>query len=148
MFKCAASARLAPVSRPGQYGDVDPSRMRPYLWDAVAEGRTEAGMTRGEMIIARRTEERQGRALAAWAWLEGEMLSLGVKPTLFGSLAKGRFKAHSDIDITVDLKGNAIVARIAVERAVALACERWGVPVDLLFEEDLSAENVAMLHAA
>lgn len=105
-------------------------------------------MTRGEMIIARRTEERQGRALAAWAWLEAEMLSLGVKPTLFGSLAKGRFMAHSDIDITVDLKGNAIVARIAVERAVALACERWGVPVDLLFEEDLSAENVAMLHAA
>ena len=76
------------------------------------------------------------------------MMSLGVKPTLFGSLAKGRFRAHSDIDITVDLQGQATAARIAVDRAVAASCEKWDVPVDLLFEDDLTEENVAMLHAA
>ena len=105
-------------------------------------------MTRGDMIIARRTEERCARAVAAWDWLECELVSLGVRPTLFGSLANGRFRAHSDIDVTVDLKGRGTAARVAVDRAVARAHERWGVPVDLLFEDDLTKENVEILHAA
>ncbi|MYA89010.1 MAG: nucleotidyltransferase domain-containing protein [Boseongicola sp. SB0662_bin_57] len=104
-------------------------------------------MTHWEDIIAKRTEERHRRALAAWGWLEAEMLSLNVKPTLFGSLAKERFMAHSDIDVTVDLNGNA-AARVLVEQAVARACRRWSVPVDLLFEDDLSDENLALLHAS
>lgn len=105
-------------------------------------------MTRGDMIIARRTEERFARAVAAWNWLERELVSLGVRPTLFGSLANGRFRGHSDIDVTVDLKGHGTAARVAVDHAVARAHDRWGVPIDLLFEDDLTKENVEMLHAA
>ena len=104
-------------------------------------------MTHGESIIAKRTNERYRRALAAWAWLEAEMLSLDVKPKLSWSLAKVRFMAHSDIDVTVDRNGNT-AARILVEQAVACACRRWSVTVDLLFEDDLPDENVALLHAS
>ncbi len=92
----------------------------------------ETNMTHGEMIIARRTADRQAQALAAWAHLEADLKSLGVRPTLFGSLAKGNFMAHSDIDLTIDLQGRPPSVRIPIERMVA---------------DDLSDENVALLHA-
>jgi len=57
-------------------------------------------MTRDADIIRSRAAVRREVALAAWHAIKSELEALGLELTLFGSLAKGGFSAHSDIDVS------------------------------------------------
>lgn len=74
-------------------------------------------------------------ALAAWYSIKLELEALGLELTLFGSLAKGDFSTHSDIDVIVKL-GDRGISRSAVDRIVSKVS--GDIPVDLLFVEDLT----------
>jgi predicted nucleotidyltransferase len=60
-------------------------------------------MTRDADIIRSRAAVRREVALAAWHAIKSELEALGLELTLFGSLAKGGFSTHSDIDVIVKL---------------------------------------------
>ena len=63
-------------------------------------------MTRGANIIQCRSAIRC-EALAAWRQIRSDLEAVGLKLKLFGSLARGGFSSHSDIDILVQL-GKAV----------------------------------------
>lgn len=92
-------------------------------------------MTRDADIIRSRAAVRREVALAAWYAIELELEALGLELTLFGSLAKGDFSTHSDIDVIVKL-GDRGISRSAVDRIVSKVS--GDIPVDLLFVEDLT----------
>tara|TARA_R110002049_G_scaffold207986_1_gene378408 strand:- start:29202 stop:29510 length:309 start_codon:yes stop_codon:yes gene_type:complete len=99
-------------------------------------------MTREADIIQSRAAIRYRAALAAWYVIKSELESAGLMPTLFGSLAKGDFRGHSDIDIIVKL-GDSGLSRSAVERIVSIAS--GDTPVDLFFVEDLTQSDLDTL---
>ena len=92
-------------------------------------------MTRDADIIRSRAAVRREVALAAWYSIKLELEALGLELTLFGSLAKGDFSTHSDIDVIVKL-GDRGISRSAVDRIVSKVS--GDIPVDLLFVEDLT----------
>jgi hypothetical protein len=77
-------------------------------------------MTRDADIIQSSAAIRCEAALAAWYTIKLELESAGLTPTLFGALAKGNFRGHSDIDILVKL-GDSGMSRSVVERMVSKA---------------------------
>ena len=99
-------------------------------------------MTREADIVQSRTAIRYEAALAAWYVIKSELESAGLTPTLFGSLAQGDFRGHSDIDIIVKL-GDSGMSRSAVERIVSSASS--DIPVDLFFVEDLTPSDLEAL---
>ena len=96
-------------------------------------------MTRDADIIRSRAAVRREVALAAWHAIKAELEGVGLELTLFGSLAKGGFSAHSDIDVIVQL-GDSGISRSAVDRMV-----RSDIPVDLFFVEDLTQSDLMSL---
>ncbi|WP_187275520.1 nucleotidyltransferase domain-containing protein [Methylobacterium sp. WL6] len=61
--------------------------------------------------------------------------------SLIGSLATGRFRLHSDIDLLV--RGPIDPAeRAAVERAVAAVMRGTGIPNDLIYACDLTPSQL------
>ncbi|MFG6573529.1 nucleotidyltransferase domain-containing protein [Sulfitobacter sp. 1A13353] len=96
-------------------------------------------MTKTSDIIQRRAADRRKKALVALGSIKSELEALGLESTLFGSLAKGGFMNHSDIDLMVRL-GDSGMSRSAVERIVNRASP--DIPVDLFFEEDLTEADL------
>ena len=96
-------------------------------------------MTRDADIIRSRAAVRREVALAAWHAIKSELEALGLELTLFGSLAKGGFSAHSDIDVIVQL-GDSGISRSAVDRMVRSVS--GDIPVDLFFVEDLTQSDL------
>jgi predicted nucleotidyltransferase len=99
-------------------------------------------MTRDADIIRSRAAVRRGVALAAWHAIKSELEALGLELTLFGSLAKGGFSTHSDIDVIVQL-GDSGISRSAVDRMVRSVS--GDIPVDLFFVEDLTQSDLMSL---
>ena len=65
----------------------------------------------------------------------------GYRISLVGSLAKDRFRLHSDVDLLVhDVPGHG--RRTAVERLVAEHFRETDIPYDLIFASDLAPERV------
>lgn len=64
-----------------------------------------------------------------------------IEINVVGSLAKGDFRSHSDVDLLVrgpmDPK-----RRLLAERLVAEAMQASGLPYDLIFEADLTDDRL------
>ncbi|HXY58180.1 MAG TPA: nucleotidyltransferase domain-containing protein [Methylocystis sp.] len=86
-----------------------------------------------EERTARRLEEAQRRTATIMAALAAE----GVDAAVIGSLAKGTFRAHSDIDILVRSPVDPAL-RLKVERIAANALRDAGIPYDLIYASDLT----------
>jgi predicted nucleotidyltransferase len=97
----------------------------------------ESRMNRLDLLTAKRLEMRRELASAAVARILHNAASEGIDITLVGSLARGDFRLHSDVDLLVcglvDPK-----RRVLAERLVAVAMRSSDIPYDLLFEEDLT----------
>jgi predicted nucleotidyltransferase len=80
---------------------------------------------------------RRELASAAVAHILHNATNEGIDITLVGSLARGDFRLHSDVDLLVrglmDPK-----RRPLAERLVAAAMRSSDIPYDLMFEEDLT----------
>ena len=96
-------------------------------------------MTCDADIIRTRAAVRREVALAAWHAIKSELEAVGLELTLFGSLAKGGFSTHSDIDVIVKL-GDSGISRSAVDRMIRKVSR--DIPVDLLFVEDLTHSDL------
>lgn len=96
-------------------------------------------MSKTTDIIKGRAASRHEAALSAWSAIKSDLEAVGLKPKLFGSLAKGGFSSHSDIDLMVRL-GDSGMSRSAVDRIVSKASR--DIPVDLFFEEDLTPSDL------
>ena len=96
-------------------------------------------MTRDADIIRSRAAVRREVALAAWHAIKSELEAVGLELTLFGSLAKGGFSTHYDIDVIVKL-GDSGISRSAVDRMIRKVSR--DIPVDPLFVEDLTQSDL------
>ena len=90
-----------------------------------------------ERILAARAAERHRTARGLAARIVADVAAQGRRISLIGSLATGRFRLHSDIDLLVrdpiDPAGRA-----AVERTVAAVMRGTGIPYDLIYACDLT----------
>jgi predicted nucleotidyltransferase len=98
-------------------------------------------MNRMDALTAKRRETRHERASAAVARILHEAASEGLDITLVGSLARGDFRSHSDVDLLVrgpmDLK-----RRLLIERMVAEVMRGSDIPYDLIFQDDLTEDRL------
>lgn len=60
---------------------------------------------------------------------------------MIGSLARGDFGLHSDVDFFVHGETGP-ARRVQVERLVAAAFNGIGIPYDIVYESDLTQERV------
>ena len=101
-------------------------------------------MSRIDTLLDRRASERRSVAQACASRIVEEAKSHGVDISVVGSLAKGRFRVHSDIDLLV--RGSTNPARRAMlEKLVANQLRATELPYDLIFEADISPERVQEL---
>ncbi|MET0747763.1 MAG: nucleotidyltransferase domain-containing protein [Rhizobium sp.] len=94
-----------------------------------------------DALSAKRRETRQALALDVAARILRDAGDHGIDITLVGSLAKGDFRAHSDVDLLVrgqlDRK-----RRLLAERLVADGMRGCDIPYDLIFEDDLADDRL------
>ncbi|MDR6820692.1 putative nucleotidyltransferase [Neorhizobium sp. 2083] len=101
-------------------------------------------MNRMDALTVRRREARHERASAAVARILHAAERNGIEITIIGSLAKGDFRSHSDVDFLV--RGPIEPKRRhLVERLVADGMRPSAVPYDLIFEDDLTEDRVLEL---
>jgi predicted nucleotidyltransferase len=65
----------------------------------------------------------------------------GLAIDVIGSLARGEFGLHSDVDFFVHGETDP-ARRVQVERLVATAFNGTGIPYDIVYETDLTQERV------
>ncbi len=100
-----------------------------HAMDAITSGRT----------LLRRSAAAQGVSL-----ILADAKERGVSVTVVGSFARNDFRLHSDIDLLVH--GKLTPARRAmVERMVANRMRGNGIPYDLVFEADMTPEDLRRL---
>lgn len=98
-------------------------------------------MRRIDGLISRRTDRRRSIAMACTSDIRAEAATHQIDITVIGSLAAGRFRIHSDIDLLV--QGEMTPSRRAlVERIVAGRLRGTDIPYDLIFAADLPAQRV------
>lgn len=104
-------------------------------------------MNRMASLTARRRDARHARATAAVRHILHEARAEGIEIKLVGSLARGDFRLHSDVDLLVCGRADQ-KRRAAVERLVAASLRTAEIPYDLIFEDDLTQDRVReLLHA-
>ncbi|WP_437559126.1 nucleotidyltransferase domain-containing protein [Acidithiobacillus sulfuriphilus] len=59
-------------------------------------------MTRLERILRKHAEQRRATALLRAATAVDRLQNMGIKVQIIGSLAEGRFQAHSDVDFLIE----------------------------------------------
>ena len=96
-------------------------------------------MLKSTEIIRKKASRHHATALAAWSVIRSELSKVDIEPRLFGSLAKGGFSTHSEIDMNVKL-GDSELSRSAVCRIVDRASPE--IDVDLFFEEYFSSSDL------
>lgn len=101
-------------------------------------------MSKMSELTEKRRAARQALASASVAAILQDASSMGIDIALIGSLAKGDFRVHSDIDLLVRGRTD-LERRLAVERMVAKAMRASDIPYDLLFEDDLGEDRVREL---
>ena len=107
-----------------------------------------AAQSRFERIVAARTADRHRIARGLAERIVSDIEAQGREIVVFGSLATGRFRLHSDIDLLVRSPVDP-AGRAAVERAVAAVMRGTGIPYDLIYACDLSeAQRDAFERAA
>ncbi len=98
-------------------------------------------MNRMDALTAKRRETRHELASAAVARILHHAGNAGIDITLVGSLARGDFRSHSDIDLLVRGPVNP-KRRLLAERLVADAMRGSDIPYDLIFEDDLTEDRL------
>ncbi len=92
-------------------------------------------------VMTRRRDRRHSAASAAVSQVLRDASSKGVDITLVGSLARGDFRSHSDVDLLVrgpmDRKRRALA-----EQLVADGMRASEIPYDLVFEADLTHDRL------
>ncbi|WP_377287791.1 nucleotidyltransferase domain-containing protein [Rhizobium sp. SG2393] len=105
-------------------------------------------MNRMDALIAQRRRSRHAMASTAAAAFVAAARDHGIAVTLVGSLARGDFGSHSDVDVLVDGPQDR-QARCLLERLAAGCFRQPGLDYDLIFAEDLTADRVQeFLHDA
>ena len=94
-----------------------------------------------DRILNRRAEDRRRIALDRTQRVLESAKGEGIPITLIGSLAKGAFRVHSDVDFFVHGATDPS-RRVAVERLVAAAFRGTGIPYDIIYASDLTQERV------
>jgi predicted nucleotidyltransferase len=110
-------------------------------------------MNRMDALTAKRRETRHERASAAVARILRAAARIlraaerdGIDITVIGSLAKGDFRSHSDVDLLVRGPIDPKRRRL-VERLVADGMRSSAIPYDLIFEDDLTEDRLQdLLH--
>ena len=103
-------------------------------------------MNRMDALTAKRRETRHERASAAVARILRAAERDGIDITVIGSLAKGDFRSHSDVDLLVRGPIDPKRRRL-VERLVADGMRSSAIPYDLIFEDDLTEDRLQdLLH--
>jgi predicted nucleotidyltransferase len=98
-------------------------------------------VSRIDSVISERMERRRATAVARVDPLLRDLRLDGFDIVVVGSLARGDFKSHSDIDLLV--RGSLDTrARAKLERAVAAAMRGSGISYDLIYAADLSPERL------
>lgn len=98
-------------------------------------------MRRIDALISRRTEDRRRVAQDRAAKVLQTAQESGYRVSLIGSLAKDRFRLHSDVDFLVhDVPTSGL--RAAMERLVADQFRETDIAYDLIFASDLTPERV------
>ncbi|MER8973967.1 MULTISPECIES: nucleotidyltransferase domain-containing protein [unclassified Mesorhizobium] len=101
-------------------------------------------MNKINTLIHRRADDRRKTAQACVSRILRNAKACGVDISVVGSLAKNRFRVHSDVDLLVH--GRTDPARRAmVERLVADQLRGTNIPYDLIFASDVSSERVQEL---
>jgi len=88
-------------------------------------------------IIANRTVERRRVAIERTVYVLDELHGLGVDAVIIGSLAKGNFLDHSDVDFYVRGIVPAL-RRIEVERTIGKHMRGSTIGFDVVYAEDVS----------
>lgn len=99
-------------------------------------------MTRYDRMVAERTQRRREAAEAAVARALGALRPRGIDIRIFGSLARGEFRVHSDVDFLVHGAIDSEI-RVVVEVEVAAAMRPSGLPYDLFYLDDMTPEQAA-----
>lgn len=87
-----------------------------------------------------RTDKRRGLALESAQLVLEQASAQGLAIDLIGSLSRGEFRLHSDVDFFVH--GNTDPARrVQVERLVAAAFNGSGIPYDIVYASDLTQDR-------
>ena len=101
-------------------------------------------MNRMQGLTASRRETRHERASAAVARILDDAARDGFEITIVGSLARGDFRAHSDVDLLVRGRTD-FQSRRSMERLVADHMRSCDIPYDLIFEDDLTQDRLKEL---
>jgi len=88
-----------------------------------AEARREIACTRAHLLLERLDKE-------------------GVEARVIGSLAKGLFRTHSDVDFLIRSSTVTPERRALVERVVASCMRGSGIPYDLVYASDIAPERL------
>lgn len=97
--------------------------------------------SRMDRLIEARAEERRKIATERACALLAQLRHDGFEAAVVGSLAAGRFRAHSDVDVLAPGPVGGL-ERAHVERAVAQAMRGSGIPCDLIFACDLTPQQL------
>lgn len=105
-------------------------------------------MRKIDALINDRTDRRRALALACVERVLDAAADHGIDISVVGSLARDRFRLHSDVDLLVH--GDTDPARrMLVERLVADQFRDTHIPYDLIFASDLKPDRVReILHDA
>ncbi|MEF2553498.1 nucleotidyltransferase domain-containing protein [Aurantimonas sp. A2-1-M11] len=101
-------------------------------------------MNRMDDLLRRRTDERRKVATARARQVVESAKGQGIEISIVGSLARDRFRVHSDVDLLVHGDTDP-KRRVMIERLVADRFRRTDLPYDLIFASDLSSERVREL---
>ncbi len=105
-------------------------------------------MNRMQSLIAERLEPRRALAIRLVDAIVRDAETSGLRIVPIGSVARGDFRIHSDIDLLV--RGSLDTGhRLRAEQIVACHMRGSDIPYDLLFEADLDSDRVEeLLHDA
>jgi len=92
-------------------------------------------------IRAMRAKQRAEALDAAWKAIQDDLADFGVHLQRFGSSARGKTMAHSDLDIMV-LGDLDIPQKNRIDQAAARAARRFSVPYDLHFASDYTPNDL------
>lgn len=107
----------------------------------IASGKGASPASRLARLFATRAAERRRRALGLAQRTIRALQRAGVTARVIGSLAKGKFRADSDVDFLVEERGGLPESRIlgVVERSMA------GFPFDVTFAERTDPRLLAIM---
>lgn len=101
-------------------------------------------MNKLDTLITQRADKRYKTAQASVSRILADAEGCAVDISVVGSLAKKRFRIHSDVDLLVH--GSTPPSRRAmIERMVANHMRGTDIPYDLIFACDISPERVQEL---